>query len=289
MIGGRDASLTAQAVPDPTVCCRIKEGDKVNVDVTAPGATLALGLMFMRTNSKSVAARLDLPDTNFTLQYVRPDLVLLRMLARSLIMWDEIEPSKEWVESRMPKIVREAVVTKSGGLRATEGDVPEGEAAGASLFTDQDSLRHLNANIVAGCCLAIGLRFAGSGEKLAMDLLMGYLRHFVNLRRHACDGVRKVDRQLMENCISLLAISASLVMAGTGNVDLLRVLRTLRERVEPDLHYGHHMAIGMAMGFLFLGGGRATLCTSNEAIAALVIALYPRFPISTTDCRYPIP
>lgn len=114
---------------------------------------------------------------------------------------------------------------------------------------------------------------------------MEYLTHFANVRKYACDGSRKVDRQLMENCIGILAISASLVMAGTGNVDLLRVLRKLRERVEPDLNYGHHMAIGMAIGFLFLGGGRATLCTTNEAVAALVIALYPRFPINTTDCR----
>jgi len=42
----------------------------------------------------------------------------------------------------------------------------------------------------------------------------------------------------------------------------------------------------MAIGMLFLGGGRATLCTSKEAIGALVISLYPRFPISTSDCRY---
>lgn len=144
----------------------------------------------------------------------------------------------------------------------------------------------MNANIVAGCCMAVGLRYAGSGEKRAMEMLMGYLQHFAHIRKNCCDGSRKVDRQLMENCIGVLAIAASLVMAGTGNVDLLRVLRKLRERVEPELNYGHHMAIGMAIGFLFMGGGRATLCTTNEAIAALVIALYPRFPNNTTDCRY---
>ena len=76
------------------------------------------------------------------------------------------------------------------------------------------------------------------------------------------------------------------MLAGTGDVELLRHLRQLRARVDGDVHYGHHMAISMAIGLLFLGGGRATLSTSNEAIAALVIALYPRFPISTSDCRY---
>lgn len=47
--------------------------------------------------------------------------------------------------------------------------------------------------------------------------------------------------------------------------------------------YGHHMAFNMAMGLLFLGGGELTLSRSNEAIAALVIALFPRFPATPDD------
>ncbi len=46
------------------------------------------------------------------------------------------------------------------------------------------------------------------------------------------------------------------------------------------------MALHMAIGFLFLGGGRYTLSTSASAIAVLVCALYPRFPIHTGDNRY---
>jgi anaphase-promoting complex subunit 1 len=37
---------------------------------------------------------------------------------------------------------------------------------------------------------------------------------------------------------------------------------------------------------LFLGGGRATLSRSNDSIAALVIAFFPRYPLETTDNRY---
>jgi hypothetical protein len=43
---------------DPTVCCRIKEGSRINTDVTGPGAVLALGLMYLRTGHAGVAARL---------------------------------------------------------------------------------------------------------------------------------------------------------------------------------------------------------------------------------------
>eukprot|EP00959_Pyramimonas_sp_CCMP1952_P243113 5081976-Pyramimonas_sp.AAC.1 len=64
------------------------EGSMVNLDVTSPGATLALALMFLKTNDAAVAARLSLPATQFDLDYVRPDFVLLRLVARSLILWD---------------------------------------------------------------------------------------------------------------------------------------------------------------------------------------------------------
>lgn len=50
--------------------------------------------------------------------------------------------------------------------------------------------------------------------------------------------------------------------------------------------YGYHMAIGMAVGLLFLGGGRLTISTSKPAIAALLAALFPRFPNSPSDNRY---
>ncbi len=50
--------------------------------------------------------------------------------------------------------------------------------------------------------------------------------------------------------------------------------------------YGHQMALHMAIGFLFLGGGRYTFSTSNSAVAALLCAAYPRFASDTLDNRH---
>ena len=41
----------------------VREGPLINTDVTAPGAMMALGLMYIRTNIDAVASLLDLPDT----------------------------------------------------------------------------------------------------------------------------------------------------------------------------------------------------------------------------------
>ena len=76
-------------------------------------------------------------------------------------------------------------------------------------------------------------------------------------------------------------------MSGTGNIEVLRVCRYLRSRLnQPYVLYGSHMAIHMAMGLLFLAGCRSTLCSSPEAVATLIIAFFPKFPIHSNDNRY---
>ena len=50
-------------------------------------------------------------------------------------------------------------------------------------------------------------------------------------------------------------------------------------------NYSAHMSTSLALGFLFMAGGAATFSTSPQATAALVIALFPRFPHSPTDHR----
>jgi hypothetical protein len=52
-----------------------------------------------------------------------------------------------------------------------------------------------------------------------------------------------------------------------------------------QLGYGHHMALGAATGLLFLAAGRAALRTDNEALAALLVSLYPHWPSHPSDQR----
>ena len=92
--------------------------------------------------------------------------------------------------------------------------------------------------------------------------------------------------------MNVLAICTSIVAAGTGNLQVLRKIRKLRQLdVNPGnttthfRSYGNYMVISMALGFLFLGGGNYTLSTSNKAIAGLVCALFPRFPVECFDNR----
>lgn len=62
----------------------ILEGNLINLDVTAPGATLALGLMYLKTGDAAVARAFAIPGTHFALDYVKPELILLRVLAQGV-------------------------------------------------------------------------------------------------------------------------------------------------------------------------------------------------------------
>ena len=82
------------------------EGNLVNLDVTSPASTLALGLMFLKTNDARMAASFTVPGTRFALDFVRPDFIMLRVLARNLIMWDAMRPTDVWLSSQLPDIIK---------------------------------------------------------------------------------------------------------------------------------------------------------------------------------------
>ena len=264
------------------------EGSTVSLDVTAPGAILALGLMFLKTNCEVVAARLAIPDTHFALEYVRPDFILLRLVARSIILWDSVQATEEWIQAQIPGIVKEAMAT------FIKGDGPPELPLNAEA--DIEALAQANVYILAGACLSIGLKYAGTASAEAQLLLRQYALYFYTEKyagvphgaaTSANNRRQYVDRGTLETCLNVAVLSLSLVMAGTGHLETFRLLRFLRRRTDSDgaITFGNHMAISMAIGFLFLGGGGLTFATDNGAVAALLIALYPRFPVTPSDHR----
>merc|ERR1719323_1758337 len=94
----------------------------------------------------------------------------------------------------------------------------------------------------------------------------------------------------MEQTICIMVLALSIVMTGSGDLDVIRLVRFLRSRVGPNKHstvtYGSHMALHMALGLLFLGGGRYTLNTRPESVAAMLAAFFPKFPTHSNDNRY---
>ena len=139
--------------------CTISEGPTItenagkNMVVAVPGCIVALALIFLRTGNQAIARKLDVPQTAELMEYVRPDLLFLRVVAKSFVNWNTIEPTKSWVLSQIPPHLQD----KTPILPAF----------------DSDALGILS--ILAGACYVIGLRFAGTHNKEAKACVIFYL------------------------------------------------------------------------------------------------------------------
>ncbi|XP_060071238.1 anaphase-promoting complex subunit 1-like isoform X2 [Ylistrum balloti] len=276
MVGGHKRPLSGpnkERYKSPS--CQIKEGDSVNVDVTSPGATLALGMLYFKTNNSAVAEWLIASDTQFMLDHVRPDFLMLRTLSRGLVMWDSVIPTFQWLTGNLPPIIQKYAFTQG---QVQDDDTP----------VDFETMSQAYCNIVGGGCMVIGLKFAGTANKQAFDTLKECMR--MSLEIVSCPShVEQAGKITVENTMMSILLALAMVMSGTGNLEILRMCRMLRARVGPHslgVMYGSHMAISMSLGLLFLGGGRYSLKTTADSIAVMLCAFYPKFPIHSNDNRY---
>ncbi len=251
---------------------------------------------------KSIASRLSLPDTNYLLDYVRPDYLLLRVVARSLILWHEVAPTTEWIEDQVPSVIKTSydnLRTTAQGLSAMQNsknaDLMEEDAMEGHLLSfsdethvDRQAVRQSHAFIIAGGCFSIGLRYAGTGHKTAASTIMKYVRDFYRYRKEndPISAALRPEKQILEICCACSALSLAMVMAGTGDMETFQLLRELRWQCDEEIRYGVFMTYGAAIGLLFLGGGSCTLGNEPSDIASLVLSFFPCFPTSTCDNQY---
>ncbi|KAK5172957.1 Anaphase-promoting complex subunit 1 [Saxophila tyrrhenica] len=246
-------------------------------DRATAGAVVALALVYMKAGDVSIARKIDIPDTEAQFDHVRPDVLMLRVMAKHLIMWDGRE--SHTTESDRPGFIRrnlpacyqrrfQAMSTTSAKLQLQSSDVP--------YF-----------NVVTGLAWVLSLMNAGSGNTKARDEILTVLNYFHAVRSgaEAYYYDAKLARSTVRRCIDVLALSAATVMAGTGDLKTFRYLRRLHGRTDSETQYGSHLAAHLAIGVLFLGGGTYTFGTSNLAIASLICAFYPLFPTDVHDNR----
>lgn len=93
----------------------------------------------------------------------------------------------------------------------------------------------------------------------------------------------------MKDGLSIVTLAMGIVMAGTGELNCLKRLRLAHGMFNQPTRYGAHMATHMALGLLFLGGGRFTLGNSDASVACMIAAFYPHFPALSSDNRGYLP
>jgi anaphase-promoting complex subunit 1 len=133
-----------------------------DINLTSPAATIALGLMYLRTQRRDIADLLVIPDTILELNRIQPSFLLMRSVARSLIMWEAVAPSQQWMLSQVPAALAKAME----GFPGKKVD---------------DAVELAYFNILAGCCFVIGLKYAGTARQEAYLTIIAYFDLFNNL------------------------------------------------------------------------------------------------------------
>lgn len=129
----------------------------LNTSITGLCATISLGFIFLRSNNKDISELIPLPRTLEELDEVRPDVLLVRVLSKGLIMWNGIECTQDWVASVLPEIIASVAISDKKAPEAAQ-------------------LASLNAR--AAACFLIGLRHAGSGNQEVKSFLFDYYQRF---------------------------------------------------------------------------------------------------------------
>lgn len=209
------------------------------------GAIIALAFSHLQTNNAAVAAKLEVPLV-FLMDYIRPDLLLLRRMAKHLIMWDSIGVLVAWVEAQLPT---------------------------ASSKLDSDNLAYYN--LVGGTCMAIAIRYALSHNKAAQQTLIHYFDAMMAIT--ASTPVNYDQRIAFNGALSIqvtLGVCLAVVMAGSGDLETFRRLRAMYHHTS-DMSYEVYLGVNFALGMLFLGGGQFAFTTRRLSVAALVTLMIP--------------
>ncbi|VBB30275.1 unnamed protein product [Acanthocheilonema viteae] len=271
----------------------VRGSENVNPHLTASPAAVALGLMYLRTENKWAAESLKIPETISAIEEIRPDLILLRTLCRHLVLWNEITASKHWVEQSVPLIVLNYKERLFNELSKTDDDDEEEDLRMLQIAVDKQTIAQTYLNVVAGACFAMAIRFASTWNSEAFNIIWYYIK--MVLPPDAQQICSKLSLAAgVTTCLNVLGTlinSLGILMAGSGNLQVLRLCRFLRTRITlPEAYrdntsHSLYTAANTVMGMLMLGRGRYALKTDDLSVAALVISFFPISPHTLNDNR----
>jgi len=259
------------------------------------GALAALSLAYLRTANARVVAAVA-PPTSLGLALAQsPKQSLVRGLALVLIRGeaDLGAPTEALLNSLWPASLRAleergqdkravaAAVAAGGGVWGVPGADENGVDSASLLFNRLASR--------AGAALGLAMLYAGSRHaglvQLLHDELAASTRALLRPPAYLTAPDRLAHRRVSLTTTVNYAIALSLVLAGTGNLAALRVLRALRVHLSSvsTTTFGDHGALATAFGLLFAAGGTATVGRSAACIGPLLISLWPLYPLSAAD------
>jgi hypothetical protein len=269
-------------------CSNIKEGDFVNTQLVAPSALMALAFIYMKSENAQVASKISIPTFFYEVENCNPNHIVLKILAKNLILWSKITATDRFISDQIPPLVKMIVESRIEDIYDkcySTFNVDEIDFSGITL---------IYYNIIAGCSLSLAMKYAGSGDSKAKAIIVDEIKRLRKVKVVKTDfcsdrtAKGRLELYNLFNLFSIHCLSLSIVMAGTMDAECLKLMRVIRKKLQFQYHshYGFNMAIHMAIGFLGLGSGGYTFGKGDLDIAALLISIYPHFPLDLNDNQY---
>ncbi|VDO82168.1 unnamed protein product [Heligmosomoides polygyrus] len=190
--------------------------------MTAHPATIALGLMYMRTGNEAIAKELELPETISMLEEIRPDVI--------------------------PKIIRDYAQSVLKFPSPIEVDISDKEAAYWDEVVDRETVAEVYLYAMTAACFAMALKYSGTiaetQEQVAklLEERMQFLMHDFNIEsvdwpaRHM---IRAANRSVVNLCADMMLASMAILNVGHGRVNPIRYARYRRSH-DYELSYWSH-------------------------------------------------
>lgn len=98
-------------------------------------------------------------------------MLALRVISRSLILWNDVEPTSEWIDFQIPSIVKNSIaLMRNAAKRAMNiGNLSDAHVIDEQVDAGDDekkkkevadfdpqAIRQANTFIISGACLALG-------------------------------------------------------------------------------------------------------------------------------------
>jgi anaphase-promoting complex subunit 1 len=87
-------------------CSNIKEGDFINTQLVTPSALMALAFIYMKSENAQIAKKISIPTYFYEIENCNPNHIVLKILVKNLIMWNNINVSSEYIKNQIPPLIK---------------------------------------------------------------------------------------------------------------------------------------------------------------------------------------
>lgn len=273
---------TGYLMGESVKCSVTQEGENFVTSITAPGALIAYALIHLKSNNELAADKIEIPNTFYGLEWARPEHLMIKILCRNLILMDSVHGSKNWLYGQIPSLIQFCFANTLGVVNSKYADKD----------IDYSTIANCYVYCITGGFLSLAFKYLGSADSIVANLLIDEILVIREMKTQVLGSQHEVtdqnknsiDKQTLLTALCVGCLSLGMIMAGTGDVQCFRIMKRIRKRVEGE--YGFSIAVHMAIGFLFLGNCQYSFSNSDFSIAAILAAIYPKFPNSPSDNRF---